>query len=505
MDVLTAPAPTAALPMPASPPAAGGAGGFGALVAGLMDAVAPVAGDEEQGEPAVASPDATIFAAPTTPAVAPPPMLVPPIAVPAVPSPPAVPPPDVSDGTVLSGAAVLDVANRTAGADTPEAPRVAQAAMAAAAAPAAAPAQPAPPPQDLSPPILSQKDMQGGPSFAIPPGLAPTTGDAPPAPVAAASPIATAPTSTARPDAKPVMVPLVPSAPDAPPAATPPATPPARGAAHPGATQVDATAPELTAAVVAGASLAAPMPRAATLPGRDTERSRPAAVGIGTASGASPPEPPLAHAGTHAAPPVAPPDRALPRGEDAALAAETHAPDAAPPAPVSLAVLPEPRPPPLESAGAPPATTPEPPPPTRQPGQIPWPARQVAPFAVAVALGPDNGSFNFTLDPGELGRVEVAIDRSGAEPQVSLRAERPETLALLLRDRAELERALTDAGLGGQDGRGPTLSFGLGGESGTGRERRSPSGGAPQGSRTAPEPPAPTRAAGARGLLDLAV
>jgi hypothetical protein len=124
---------------------------------------------------------------------------------------------------------------------------------------------------------------------------------------------------------------------------------------------------------------------------------------------------------------------------------------------------------------------------------------------VALALGPDNGSLNLTLDPGELGRVEVAIERSGAEAHVSLRAERPETLALLLRDRAELERALTDAGLAGQDGRAPSLSFSLGGEAGTGRERRSPSGGAPRGGQATTEPSPPTRAAGPRGLLDLAV
>jgi hypothetical protein len=148
----------------------------------------------------------------------------------------------------------------------------------------------------------------------------------------------------------------------------------------------------------------------------------------------------------------------------------------------------------------------EPPAPTARPAApIPWPARQVVPFAVSLALGKDD-SISLTLEPLELGRVEVAIAR-GAEAHVSLRAERPETLALLQRDRAELERALANVGLGG-DGRGPSLSFGLGAGSG-GEERRD--------RRPAPRDPAGSRsaaiaavgpiqaAASARGLIDLAI
>jgi flagellar hook-length control protein FliK len=81
----------------------------------------------------------------------------------------------------------------------------------------------------------------------------------------------------------------------------------------------------------------------------------------------------------------------------------------------------------------------------------------VAPFAVALALGPDS-SLRLTLDPVDLGRVEVAIDRSQGEAAIRVMAERPETLALLQRDSRELERALADAGFGS---RAPTLSFSL--------------------------------------------
>ena len=149
---------------------------------------------------------------------------------------------------------------------------------------------------------------------------------------------------------------------------------------------------------------------------------------------------------------------------------------------------------------------PEPPAaPARPTAPIPWPARQVVPFAVSLALGSDD-SISLTLDPGELGRVEVAISR-GAEAHVSLRAERPETLALLQRDRAELERALAGTGFGAE-GRAPNLSFGLGfGGNGEDRRDRRPAARDGQGARPAsPTPAIPTHQAAptARGLIDLA-
>jgi flagellar hook-length control protein FliK len=168
-------------------------------------------------------------------------------------------------------------------------------------------------------------------------------------------------------------------------------------------------------------------------------------------------------------------------------------------------------PPPATSGGAsaslPGATAPEPPTaPPRPAAPIPWPARQVVPFVVSLALGSDDG-INLTLNPVELGRVEVAIAR-GTEGHVSLRVERPETLALLQRDRAELERALAGTGFGAE-GRTPSLSFGLG--FGGGEERRdrraggrSSQAGQPLVPNAAATPAIRQAAPTARGLIDLA-
>jgi Meckel syndrome type 1 protein len=142
----------------------------------------------------------------------------------------------------------------------------------------------------------------------------------------------------------------------------------------------------------------------------------------------------------------------------------------------------------------------------RPPAPLVWPARQVAPFAVALALGPD-ASVTLTLEPAELGQVEISIERQGETASVRVVAERPETLALLQRDGRELERALHAVGLGE---RGTTLSFTLSGEAGGGAmrdpERREDRSGA------APQPLAPASAAtqaaaprAQRGLIDLAV
>ena len=60
--------------------------------------------------------------------------------------------------------------------------------------------------------------------------------------------------------------------------------------------------------------------------------------------------------------------------------------------------------------------------------------------------GTANG-FQLALDPVELGRVEIRVQREGESHSVRVTAERPETLALLLRDRQELDRSLSDAGL----------------------------------------------------------
>ncbi|WP_237216688.1 flagellar hook-length control protein FliK [Falsiroseomonas oryziterrae] len=154
----------------------------------------------------------------------------------------------------------------------------------------------------------------------------------------------------------------------------------------------------------------------------------------------------------------------------------------------------------LEPAQASRSDTPADAPAAARPAATPtWPARQIAPFAVALALGPD-ASLTVTLDPAELGRVEVAIERSGAEARITVTAERPETLLLLQRDRTELERALSTAGFGGASG-GPALSFGGGG--GEGRQQRQEPRGTP---RATPTPAAaPLAQPGLRSLLDLAI
>ena len=140
---------------------------------------------------------------------------------------------------------------------------------------------------------------------------------------------------------------------------------------------------------------------------------------------------------------------------------------------------------------------------------VAWPARQIAPFAVALALGP-NASLTVTLDPVELGRVEVSIERSGAEAAIRVVAERPETLALLQRDAKELQRALSDAGVGQN---GTSLSFSLGNGGASQQEARHGAARRDAAPLLAPGLPAslsksflaPHQAADQRGLLDLAV
>ena len=83
---------------------------------------------------------------------------------------------------------------------------------------------------------------------------------------------------------------------------------------------------------------------------------------------------------------------------------------------------------------------------------------QIAPVMISLGQAPD-GAHRMTLrlNPGELGLVEIRIDRpADAPPRVQIMVERPETLILLLRDQAQLERALDQAGLP-PDGRGLSI------------------------------------------------
>lgn len=85
------------------------------------------------------------------------------------------------------------------------------------------------------------------------------------------------------------------------------------------------------------------------------------------------------------------------------------------------------------------------------------PARQVLPVVVAMAVGGGTARLSVTLEPAELGRVEISVERTAEAQQVTVLAERPETLALLQRDQRELDRALSQAGLG----EGRAIAFGL--------------------------------------------
>ncbi|WP_170979231.1 flagellar hook-length control protein FliK [Roseomonas sp. HF4] len=138
------------------------------------------------------------------------------------------------------------------------------------------------------------------------------------------------------------------------------------------------------------------------------------------------------------------------------------------------------------------------------------PARQITPVVVAIAVAGGTARLSVTLEPAELGRVEISVEGSGAAAQVRILAERPETLALLQRDQAEIERSLTQSGLVAE---GRSLALGLAGQgpgSGFGRDRRregtASDGRASRGAAAGPpgiaEAPPPRRAL---SLLDLAI
>jgi len=80
---------------------------------------------------------------------------------------------------------------------------------------------------------------------------------------------------------------------------------------------------------------------------------------------------------------------------------------------------------------------------------------------VASAAAQPNAAQHLTiqLDPGELGRVQVHIERTPDGPaRVELVVERPDTLLMLLRDQPQLHRALDLAGVPAAD---RTLQFQL--------------------------------------------
>jgi Meckel syndrome type 1 protein len=150
------------------------------------------------------------------------------------------------------------------------------------------------------------------------------------------------------------------------------------------------------------------------------------------------------------------------------------------------------------------------PPPSSVVRELPAPpARQLAPVVVSLALGRGDEALTIALDPGELGRVEVSIGQGKEAGQVRIVAERPETLALLQRDQRDLDRALSQAGLGDM---ARSLSFSLASDQG----RQQQQGSAHErghrasmivsgldGDRAMPVLPGPTR--NATSLIDIAV
>ncbi|MCP1336825.1 flagellar hook-length control protein FliK [Futiania mangrovi] len=98
-----------------------------------------------------------------------------------------------------------------------------------------------------------------------------------------------------------------------------------------------------------------------------------------------------------------------------------------------------------------------PPPAAPVPAAMPASAPMLQPIAAAaVSLGAQ-GRVTVEMDPPELGHVEVRMELGTERPRIVVLAERPETLDLLRRHSADLEKLMSEAGidLGNAD-----LSFG---------------------------------------------
>lgn len=409
-----------------------------------------------------------------------------------------------------------------------------------AAMPAAPPAMILPPASDE--PIMPQLPVaMTGPAPAATP-KAPLPGQAPPA-IAAAPDRAVPEVMEEAPEVAHDAV-----APDPVAGASAPELHAARDEAEPAPEEVTSAAVETPLPVILGASVPVPSPATPTMapdhgPGIPIRPRR-----VAEPEASAPPDAPPASAMTVSPPaPEAPaglPVRAE-RGGGVAPRAEVHPealaadppgievsgdPPAAPPSPehaarADPAVAASPAPvtrnlsqdsprldslPPalmgqgIESIRMPPPDRSEAPPPAATPPASP--TRQIAPIAIALAFTPGAvGGFNLTLDPVELGRVEIRVQREGDGHSVQVVAERPETLALLQRDRLELDRSLADAGLR-VDSQGIDFSLASSeGQPGQGDAQHRPAprrdaGPAPLPMMAEREPP-PPRAP--RGLLDL--
>jgi hypothetical protein len=108
-----------------------------------------------------------------------------------------------------------------------------------------------------------------------------------------------------------------------------------------------------------------------------------------------------------------------------------------------------------------PASAPAPAPATPSPPASP--ANQVAPALMSLATSASGTqSLTLRLEPNDLGTVQVRIDRPiDAPAHVDVSVSRPETLTLLLRDQAQLQHTLDQAGVPAE---GRTLSLHLAGQ-----------------------------------------
>lgn len=162
--------------------------------------------------------------------------------------------------------------------------------------------------------------------------------------------------------------------------------------------------------------------------------------------------------------PDAPPPEAAEPAPDVAVVDQT-APVSPPDVPLATAA---PQMPPDTRQTAMP-TDPPPPPaePDRNPVAVP---RQVAEgLSGALATTPGSDRIELVLSPEELGRVRFELRAEGDSLQVTLTAERPETMELLRRHLPELLTELRQAGYGTA-----TLNFGQSGNSGSGAAFEAP-------------------------------
>lgn len=202
------------------------------------------------------------------------------------------------------------------------------------------------------------------------------------------------------------------------------------------------------AASGAAASKARPGPANATLrqatSASQTPPTEPSVALAGGVAGPSTPGQGQEQAGlAHAAAPTIQPSRATLATVETQAAAPASAAD-----PAASAVPAWMLPGTLPTAALPAASAPSPAP-SSATAAASAPAAQVAPALFQLATTPNGGqSMVLRLDPLELGRVEIRVDRGSDGPAaVQLTVERPDTLMLLLRDQTALHKALDQAGL----------------------------------------------------------